>query len=97
MVYSIRRDKMLREKFAKKEVLYKESKSLYQNRFLDSQMRELARYRLVNLCASPVKIVNRCVVTGRSGGILRDFKVSRLEFKREAAKGHYLGVKKGSW
>jgi len=97
MVSSIERDRKLRSKYAKKEALYRECKSIYQNRYLPSQLRELAREQLVRLGASPVKIVNRCVATGRSGGVLRNFKVSRLEFKREAAKGHYLGVKKGSW
>jgi small subunit ribosomal protein S14 len=97
MVSSNKRDKKLRKKYLVRESLYRECKSLYQNRFLSPQLRELAREHLVRLGCSPVKIVNRCVVTGRSGGVMRDFKVSRLEFKRGVAKGHYLGVKKGSW
>jgi small subunit ribosomal protein S14 len=47
--------------------------------------------------ASPVRLTNRCAVTGRSGGFLRRFGLSRLTFRELAWKGELPGVKKASW
>lgn len=47
--------------------------------------------------ASPTRLRNRCNVTGRSGGYLRRFGLSRLTFRELAWKGELPGVKKASW
>ena len=47
--------------------------------------------------ASPVRLKNRCAVTGRSRGYLRRFGVSRIIFRELAWKGEIPGVKKASW
>ncbi len=47
--------------------------------------------------ASPVRLVNRCEVTGRRHGFLRKFRVSRLTFRELARTGMIPGVTKGSW
>jgi len=47
--------------------------------------------------ASPVRIKNRCVVTGRSRGYMRKFGLSRIKFRELANQGHVPGVKKSSW
>ncbi len=47
--------------------------------------------------ASPVRIKNRCAVTGRARGYLRAFGLSRIRFRELAREGKIPGVKKASW
>jgi small subunit ribosomal protein S14 len=47
--------------------------------------------------SSPVRVVNRCRVTGRRRGHLRKFGVSRLTFREMALAGKIPGVTKASW
>ncbi|NOX66047.1 MAG: 30S ribosomal protein S14 [Chlorobi bacterium] len=47
--------------------------------------------------ASPVRLRNRCMMTGRSRGYYRKFGISRLVFREMALKGEIPGIKKSSW
>lgn len=47
--------------------------------------------------ASPTRLRNRDQLDGRSRGYLRDFGLSRINFRRLALKGEIPGVKKASW
>jgi small subunit ribosomal protein S14 len=47
--------------------------------------------------ASPVRLANRCPISGRRHGFLRRFGVSRMVFRELAWKGEIPGVKKASW
>lgn len=47
--------------------------------------------------SSPTRIVNRCEVTGRRHGFVRDFGLSRIEFREQANDGNIPGIKKSSW
>lgn len=47
--------------------------------------------------SSPVRVKNRCVVTGRSRGYMRYFGLSRQQFREMARRGEIPGVKKSSW
>ena len=47
--------------------------------------------------ASPVRVVNRCLKSGRRHGFLRKFGCSRLTFREEALNGLIPGVTKASW
>ena len=47
--------------------------------------------------SSPVRIKNRCAVTGRGRGYMRDFGLSRIQFRELAREGKIPGVKKASW
>jgi small subunit ribosomal protein S14 len=47
--------------------------------------------------ASPVRVVNRCSLTGRRHGFLRKFGCSRLTFREMALSGRIPGVTKASW
>ncbi len=47
--------------------------------------------------ASPVRIKNRCAVTGRSRAYMRQFGLSRIQFREMARRGELPGVKKASW
>ena len=47
--------------------------------------------------ASPVRIRNRCFITGRPRGYLRSFNMSRISLREQVAKGYIPGVRKSSW
>ena len=47
--------------------------------------------------SSPVRVKNRCAISGRSRGYMRDFGVSRIVFRELARDGKIPGVKKASW
>jgi len=47
--------------------------------------------------ASPVRIHNRCALTGRPKGYMRQFGVSRINFREMALNGLIPGIKKASW
>ena len=47
--------------------------------------------------ASPVRLHNRCKTSGRPKGYMRQFGISRIEFREMASKGLIPGVKKSSW
>ena len=47
--------------------------------------------------ASPVRGHNRCKLTGRPKGYMRQFGLSRVMFREMANKGLITGVKKASW
>ena len=47
--------------------------------------------------ASPVRLKNRCQLTGRPKGYMRYFGLSRVIFRDMALNGKIPGVKKASW
>ena len=47
--------------------------------------------------ASPVRLHNRCGITGRPKGYMRQFGVSRVTFRELASNGLIPGVRKASW
>ena len=47
--------------------------------------------------ASPVRMHNRGSLTGRPKGYIRQFGISRIQFREMALKGLIPGVKKASW
>jgi len=47
--------------------------------------------------ASPIRMHNRCKLTGRPKGYMRQFGISRVMFREMANKGLIPGVRKASW
>lgn len=47
--------------------------------------------------SSPVRLRNRCMITGRPRGYMRKFGMSRIAFRELAHKGQIPGVRKASW
>jgi small subunit ribosomal protein S14 len=47
--------------------------------------------------SSPVRLHNRCMLSGRPKGYMRLFGISRINFRELASKGLIPGVKKASW
>lgn len=47
--------------------------------------------------SSPVRLNNRCFLTGRGRGYMRDFGISRIVFRELANDGKIPGIRKSSW
>lgn len=47
--------------------------------------------------SSPVRLHNRCKLTGRPRGYMRQFGISRVTFREMALAGKIPGVRKASW
>ena len=82
-------------KYAKKRALLKEqikkASSLKEKLTLHRQLQQLPKN------SSPVRLHNRCTVTGRPKGYFRDFGLSRHVLREMAHEGLLPGVKKSSW
>jgi small subunit ribosomal protein S14 len=63
-------------------------------------LKEAGDYAALDLLpknASPVRLKNRCQLTGRPKGYMRYFGVSRVTFREMALNGKIPGVRKASW
>ncbi|MGH2574788.1 MAG: 30S ribosomal protein S14 [Ignavibacteria bacterium] len=78
-----KREKIV-EKFAKKRKMLKEQGDY-------AALAKLPRN------SNPVRLHNRCAVTGRARGYYRKFGVSRLTFRKVALEGKVPGIRKASW
>jgi small subunit ribosomal protein S14 len=63
------------------------------------EAREEARHKLQQLPrdASPVRIRNRCALTGRPRGVYRKFGLGRNKLRELALRGEVPGIIKASW
>lgn len=68
-------------------------KSLKHNQFI--KLTWWSRFKLSSLPSKNVK--TRCIITGRAKAVNRNFKLSRLEFRRWASRNIIPGLKKSSW
>lgn len=71
-------------------------------RYAEKRKRLLAEGDYVGLQKLPrnssaTRIHNRCNVTGRPKGYIRQFGISRITFREMASQGLIPGVKKASW
>lgn len=90
-----RRERTVKLKWEKRQALKKTAADLN----LTEEERHAARISLNKMPrnASPVRLRNRCLLTGRSRGFIRQFKLSRLTFREMASNGLIPGVTKSSW
>ena len=64
------------------------------------KLKEEGRWEELDLLpnnSSPVRLKNRCALTGRPRGYMRVFGISRIKFRELANQGLIPGVKKASW
>jgi len=47
--------------------------------------------------SNPIRLHNRCKLTGRPKGYMRKFGISRINFREMASNGLIPGVRKSSW
>lgn len=90
-----RREELVARKWDQRQALLKKSRDLN----LSHEERDQARLAIAKMPrdSSPVRLRNRCQLTGRSRGFLRKFKMSRLTFREFASAGLIPGVTKSSW
>ena len=60
-----------------------------------AQLKEAGDY--IGLSLLPIRLHNRCKLTGRPRGYMRQFGISRIQFREMASAGLIPGVKKASW
>lgn len=90
-----RREKLVALNWERRQELKRKSKDMK----LSEEDRFAARIALNKMRrdTSPCRLRNRCLLTGRSRGFLRKFKVSRICFRELASMGMIPGVTKASW
>lgn len=91
----LRREKMVNRLWDKRQSL---KKKVYDMN-LSEEERQDARTALNKMPrdSSPIRLRNRCQLTGRPRGVLSKFKLSRLTFREMASMGLIPGVTKASW
>ncbi|PID88695.1 MAG: 30S ribosomal protein S14 [Bacteroidia bacterium] len=65
-----------------------------------AQLKEEGNYEALHKLpknSSRVRLHNRCSITGRPKGYMRQFGISRIQFREMASSGLIPGVKKASW
>lgn len=90
-----KREKLVSLKWDKRQALKAKVRDLH----ISEEERQAAVEALNKLSknSSPVRLRNRCVLSGRPRGYYRKFKLSRHCFRETASFGLLPGVTKASW
>jgi len=96
---SINRDLARRRLYQEYEARRRALVALYHDQHLVPEQRNDVMQALHELprSTSLTRTHRRCSVSGRSRGVLRRYRISRLVFRRLAAQGRLPGVYKASW
>jgi small subunit ribosomal protein S14 len=68
-----------------------------QTRSMDERMDAMKRLQALPRNASPVRLRNRCDLTGRPRGTYRKFGLARTKIREAAMRGDIPGLVKASW
>jgi small subunit ribosomal protein S14 len=84
---------------AKQRKIRTELKAKVIDSSLSDEERDEAGIKLqkLNRNGCPIRVRNRCILTGRSRGYYRKFGLSRIKFRELASAGMIPGVTKASW
>jgi small subunit ribosomal protein S14 len=95
----INREKRRRETVKKFAARRAELIAVIENQKVSEEDRDQARAKLQKLPrnASPVRLRNRCTLTGRPRGTFRKFGLARNKLREIAMRGEIPGVTKASW
>lgn len=63
----------------------------------DEQQAAFAKLRKLPRDANPVRVMNRCNITGRPRAVYRKFGLSRITLREMASEGLIPGMTKASW
>ena len=90
-----RRKKVVTQYRQRRQELKKQSRDLKST----AEVRQQAAMELAQLPrdASPTRLRNRCIMTGRPRGYYRKFGLSRIALRDLALRGELPGVVKASW
>ena len=83
-------------KFANKR---KELKKIVMNKKVSLEERFKAQMKLSKLPrnSSKIRVKNRCEITGRSHGVYRKLRISRIALRKLSLEGKIPGMIKSSW
>ena len=86
----------LSERYAKKRAALRK---IIKNKKLPLSDRFAAQLKLNKLPknSAKIRVVNRCEITGRSHGVYRKLKISRIALREMASAGKIPGMTKSSW
>jgi len=90
----LKRQKLVMQYAKKREILkqlIKQTSFLKEKLVLHRKLQQLPRN------SAPIRLHNRCMITGRPKGFFRDFGLSRHVLREMALEGFLPGVKKASW
>ena len=90
----VKRQRMV-AKYAERKAALKKAALADENGNIDYDA--LAKLQKLPKNASRVRLHNRCSITGRPKGFMRQFGISRIQFREMASAGLIPGVKKASW
>ena len=90
----VKRQRMV-AKYAERKAALKKAALADENGNIDYDA--LAKLQKLPKNASKVRLHNRCSITGRPKGFMRQFGISRIQFREMASAGLIAGVKKASW
>ena len=95
----INRDQKRRKTVKKFAARRAELLAIANNQKLSPEERYEARMKLQKLPrdASPVRLRNRCALTGRPRGVFRKFGLARGKLRDIAMRGEIPGIIKASW
>ena len=95
----INRDKKRREMVKKFAAKREQLLAIINNAGLSDEERYAARlkFQLLPRDSSPVRLRNRCSLTGRPRGVFRKFGLARTKVREYAMRGEIPGVTKASW
>ena len=95
IVKNIRRQQIV-ERYKERRI---ELKKILKNPSVSEDEKQIARIKLEKMPrdSNPIRIRNRCVVTGRPRSYYRKLGLSRITFREMALKGEIPGITKASW
>lgn len=95
----VNREQRKRKAVAKFAAKRKELFAVLQDQHVSDEERDAARTKLQQLPrnASPVRLRNRCQLTGRPRGVYRKFGLGRNKLREAAMRGEIPGLTKASW
>ena len=88
---------------AKKSVIAREKKKqrlVAKYADLRKKLKEEGKWEVLDTLprnSSKIRLKNRCLLTGRPKGYMRDFGVCRVMFRKMANEGKIAGITKASW
>nr|WFG74040.1 30S ribosomal protein S14 [Cavernulicola chilensis] len=96
MSSKIKKDKKFRKNFSKTESLVYSLRKIKTQDSAPTNIKVQALKQLYNTFPL-TRIKNRCIFSGRSRSVYRQFKISRILLREWALSGRLHGVKKSTW
>jgi small subunit ribosomal protein S14 len=95
----IQRDKKKRKLYLKNELKRLQYKTIINDISISKDIRYdyIQKLNQLSRNSSPVRIKNRCILTGRGHSVYSFCRLSRIKFRELASQGSLMGVTKSSW